>query len=66
MTSSEQLIDALYNEYVFLCHDDFNLDVDATPEEYLDKLKQMTYEELVEETGTDDTFTLSEFMHAYG
>jgi len=66
MISTEQLIDALYNEYVFLCHDDFDPDVDATPDEYLAGLKQMTYDELVEETSTDDTFTLSEFMKAYG
>src|SRR5210317_60294 len=52
--------------HVFLCHDDFDPDVDATPEEYLDGLKQLTYDELVEETSTDDTFTLSEFMQAYG
>ena len=42
MISTEQLIDALYNEYVFLCHDDFDPDVDATPDEYLTGLKQMT------------------------
>ena len=66
MISTEQLIDALYNEYVFLCHDDFDPDGDATPDEYLAGLKQMTYDELVEETSTDDTFTLSEFMQAYG
>ena len=66
MISTEQLIDALYNEYVFLCHDDFDPDVDATPDEYLAGLKQMTHDELVEETSTDDTFTLSEFMQAYG
>jgi len=31
--SKEQLIDALYNEYVFLCHDKYDPDGDATPEE---------------------------------
>ena len=30
-----ELIEALYNEYVFLCHDDFDPDEDPTPEEYL-------------------------------
>ena len=29
------LITALYNEYKFLCHDDFDPDVDPTPDEYL-------------------------------
>jgi len=63
--SKEQLIDALYNEYVFLCHDDFNPDEDATPEEYLEMLKEMSYDQLVEETQTDDIFTIDEFMNAW-
>ena len=63
--SKEQLIDALYNEYVFLCHDDFDPDKDATPEEYLEMLKEMSYDELVEETQTDDIFTIDEFMRAW-
>ena len=64
--SKEQLIDALYNEYVFLCHDDFDPDEDATPEEYLEMLKEMSYDELVEETSTDDIFSMDEFMEAWG
>ena len=64
--SREQLIDALYNEYVFLCHDDYDPDVDIAPEVYLTMLKDMTYDELVEETCTDDTYHLSEFMEAWG
>jgi len=66
MPSKEQLIDALYNEYVFLCHDDFDPDEDATPEEYLEMLKEMSYDELVEETSTDDIFSMDEFMSAWG
>ena len=66
MPSKEQLIDALYNEYVFLCHDDFDADVDATPEEYLEMLKEMSYDELIVETCTDDTYHISEFMEAWG
>jgi hypothetical protein len=60
-----ELIEALYNEYVFLCHDDFDPDEDATPEEYLETLKEMTYDELIEETQTDDTFTIDEFLKAW-
>ena len=60
-----ELIDALYNEYVFLCHDDFDPDKDTTPEEYLERLKEMTYDELVEETQTDDTFTMDEYLRAW-
>ena len=63
--SKEQLIDALYNEYLFLCHDDFDPDEDPTPEEYLEMLKEMSYDELVEETQTDDIFTIDEFMNAW-
>ena len=47
--SKEQLIEALYNEYVFLCHDDFDPDEDLTPEEYLVMLQKMEYDELLEE-----------------
>ena len=64
--SKEQLIDALYNEYVFLCHDDFDPDEDATPEEYLEMLKEMTYDELIIETSTDEEYHLDEFMSAWG
>ena len=64
--SKEQLIDALYNEYLFLCHDDFDPDEDPTPEEYLEMLKEMSYDELIEETQTDEEFTLDEYMKAYG
>ena len=64
--SKEQLIDALYNEYVFLCHDDFEIGVDIEPEDYLTMLKDMTYDELVEETCTDEEYHLDEFMSAWG
>ena len=63
--SKEQLIDALYNEYLFLCHDDFDPDEDPTPEEYLEMLKEMSYDELIEETQTDDIITIDEFMRAW-
>ena len=63
--TKEQLIEALYNEYMLLIHDDFDPDQDATPEEYLDMLKDMSYDELVEETSTDDIFTLDQFIQTY-
>jgi len=62
----EQLIEALYNEYVFLCHDDYDPDVDIAPEVYLTMLKDMTYDELVEETCTDETYHMSEYVEAWG
>ena len=66
MPSKEQLIDALYQEYVFLCHDDFDPDEDPTPEEYLEMLKEMSYDELIVETSTDDIYHLGEFMKTWG
>jgi hypothetical protein len=61
----EQIIDALVKEYEWLCHDDFDPDTDPTPEEYLDSIKDLSYDELVEETQTDDFFTLDLFMRAW-
>ena len=66
MPSKEQLIDALYAEYVFLCHDDFNPDEDPTPEEYLEMIKEMSMEELIEEACIDEEFTHDEYMEAWG
>ena len=64
--SKEQLIDALYNEYVFLCHDDYDPDVDLSPETYLERLKEMEYDELIEETNTDVSYTLEEYLEVWG
>ena len=63
--TKEQLIEALYREYLFLIHDDYDESIDATPEEYLDMLKELTYDDLIVETQTDDVFTLKEFMNVY-
>jgi len=64
--TKEQVIEALYNEYVYICHDDFNPDEDPTPEEYLEMLKEMSYDELVKETSTDEEYSLSDFIKTYG
>jgi len=66
MPNKEDLIEALYREYVFLCHDDYDPDVDLSPEDYLVMLKEMSYDELVEETSTDDNFSMDEFMETWG
>ena len=55
-----QLIDALCVEYDYLCHDDFDPDVDMSPADYRDVL---SYDQLVAETTTDDIFTLDEFIY---
>ena len=48
------LISALYHEYQFLCHDDFDPEVDPTPDEYLQMLQQLTDAELIDESSSDD------------
>ena len=63
--TNQQLIDALVKEYEWLYHDDFDPEQDCTPEEYLDSIKDLSYDELVEETSTDDIFTLDQFMRTY-
>ena len=63
--TTEQLINALVAEWEYLCHDDPEPD-DMTPEEYRKDLEEYTYDELVEETGTDGGFTLDDFMDTYG
>jgi len=64
--SKEQLIEALYQEYLFLCHDDFDPDEDPTPEEYLEMIREMSYDELVEEASVDEEFTLEEYLKTWG
>ena len=60
--TKQQLIDALVAEYDYLCHDDFDPDVDLTIDEYREMLKEMTFDELVKETSTDEEYTFDEFM----
>ena len=58
-----QLIDALQHEYEYLCHEDFDPEVDMSMEEHLERLNTLTLEELIEETDTDDEgYTLEEYM----
>ena len=61
-----QLVDALVAEWEYLCHDDFDPEIDLTPDEYREHLKKMEYRQLVEETSTDQHFTLEEYMERYG
>ena len=48
------LISALYHEYQFLCHDDFDPEVDPTPDEYLLMLQHLTDDDLLDESSADD------------
>ena len=64
--TKEQLVDALVAEWEYLCHDDPDPD-DLSPEEYRKMAEELTIEELIEETDTDDEgLTLNEYMEIYG
>jgi hypothetical protein len=60
--TKEQLIDALCREYDYLCHDDFDPEVDDTPEEYRLKLECYSTQDLIKESSTGEGYTLDEFM----
>ena len=62
MLNRFHLISALYHEYQFLCHDDFDPDVDPTPDEYLAMLQRLSDDELIDESSTDDTYTLDDYI----
>ena len=61
-----EINNALCAEWDYLCHDDFDPENDQTTEEYRDDLIEMTLEELIEETGIDEDYTLDEYMESWG
>ena len=63
--TKEQLIEALYREYEYLCHDDFDPYEDPTPEEYREMLKELNYDQLIDEISLDGD-SLEDYMEAYG
>ena len=62
--SREQLIDALIAAYRYN-KEEGDWDTDETEEQYLERLTQSSMDELIEETCTDEEFTLEEFFYAY-
>lgn len=62
----EQLITALAAEYDYLCHDDFDPDVDMSPAEHLSYLQSLSLDDLIAETSTDGIYTVDEFIANYG
>ena len=62
--SRDQIIDALMSEFHSLSHDDFNSN-DMNDVQYHSFLQSLSLEQLIDETSTDDVFTLDEFMYAY-
>jgi hypothetical protein len=51
------------NKYVQLF--DFDPENDPTPEEFRESMEKLTVEQLIEETSTDEHFTLEEYMDRY-
>ena len=61
----EQLIKSLVTEYEYICHDDFDPNEDPTPEEYLEIIKTLSYDELISETSTDEEYTLEQYIETW-
>ena len=59
----DQLITALQHEYDYLIHEDFDPDNDMSLDEHLEYLNSLSVEQLIDETDTDDNYTLDEYMH---
>ena len=64
--SREQLIDALVADYEWYIHDTYDEEFDNNPDKWREYLQPLSLEELILETGTDEGFTLEEFMFYYG
>lgn len=60
--SHQQLVDALQHEWEFLIHDDFIEGEDMTAEESLKYFQSLTHSQLLDEIGSDESFTLQQFM----
>jgi hypothetical protein len=61
----QQLIDALSAEYDTLCQEDpYDPEdpYDMTVPEYIEYLNSLSVEQLIDETDTDDNYTLDEYM----
>ncbi|MDB4484608.1 hypothetical protein N9026_00165 [bacterium] len=64
--SRTQIIDALVDEYEWYIHDTYDEEFDNNPDKFRESIVNMSDEELILQTCTDDTYTLEEFMHSYG
>ena len=59
-----QLITALVAEHQQLTHDDYDTNT-MNDAQYRSFLQSLSLEQLIDETSTDDVFTLDEFMSVY-
>lgn len=62
----EQLIDALVADYAFYIHDTYDEEFDNNEDKFREHIQTLSDSELINETCTDETFTLEEFMKLYG
>ena len=60
----DQLITALVAEHQQLTHDDYDTNT-MNDAQYRSFLQSLSVEQLIDETSTDDVFTLDEFMSVY-
>ena len=56
-----KLIQALTNEWEYLCHEDPDPD-DDTPEEYNERLLTLTDSQLIDEADINEGYTLEHFL----
>ena len=63
--SHQQLVDALSAEYDFYCQEDFNPDEDMSSDEMREYLQGLTHQQLIDETGTCESYTIQEFMSTF-
>lgn len=63
--TTEQLVDALVADYAFYIHDSYDEQFDNNEDKYKEYLLTLSHSELIKETGTDDSFTLQEYMMMY-
>ena len=64
--SHQQLVDALVADYAFYIHDTYDEEFDNNEDKFREYLLTLSHSELINETCTDDTFTLQEYMRLYG
>jgi len=62
--SREQIIDALIGEHAHYLAD-FPDDDDMSLEQYIEFVNTLSYDELVAETSTDDSYPLADYVYAY-
>ncbi len=63
--SHQQLVDALVAEYKWYTHDDYDEVFDNNPDKYREHIQSMTHSQLIDETNTDEGYTIQDFMSSW-